>query len=479
MATKKDLVEAYQFSRRRLVTAFVSGAPGGREVEPTRPGRTLVGGIALAVLVLAGAGVARVLSPATAEDWTQPGLVSEEETGADYVILEDDPGSPTLRPVANVTSAMLLLGSDVEPTVVPREEIAQEERGDRIGILQAPATPPPTSALVNSGWTACTGASARGEGATAYGTQVTVAADPPVGLAPDAGFVVSVGDRWFLVAQAPGHESGEPARAYAYEVPAGDNRAAVLAAVADLPPVPVPPDWLKLFPRGGALSLSTFGIDAETFGSRPSAPEIRATGARVGDVLEVQSNGERYVVRDEDVLELDPFSTAVYGNLDYPDQRGARVRTAAAVPAIEEIPRVATEDQFYWPTEELRSVPSSDLCAVMVTDPDGEPAALLGTPADGGAADVAPGRVEVEVAPGSGAVVRFGGYDGAASGDPVLIDDRGRSYRLAGEAPSLLGYAGVPGVVVPEAWLDLFTASAVLSVDAARCPPTSDPDQTC
>ena len=36
MATKKDLVEAYSFSRRRLVTAFLSGAPGGREV--THPG---------------------------------------------------------------------------------------------------------------------------------------------------------------------------------------------------------------------------------------------------------------------------------------------------------------------------------------------------------------------------------------------------------------------------------------------------------
>ena len=46
MATKKDLVEAYSFSRRRLVTAFVSGAPGGREVEPARPGRTIVGGVA-------------------------------------------------------------------------------------------------------------------------------------------------------------------------------------------------------------------------------------------------------------------------------------------------------------------------------------------------------------------------------------------------------------------------------------------------
>ena len=57
MATKRDLVEAHQFSRRRLITAFVSGAPGGREVEPARPGRALVGGLALALLVVAGGAV--------------------------------------------------------------------------------------------------------------------------------------------------------------------------------------------------------------------------------------------------------------------------------------------------------------------------------------------------------------------------------------------------------------------------------------
>ena len=61
MATKKDLVEAHAFSRRRLVTAFVSGAPGGREVEPVRPGRVLIGGVALSVLLLAGAAIAGFL----------------------------------------------------------------------------------------------------------------------------------------------------------------------------------------------------------------------------------------------------------------------------------------------------------------------------------------------------------------------------------------------------------------------------------
>jgi Type VII secretion system ESX-1, transport TM domain B len=58
MTTKRDLAEAYAFDRRRLVTALVSGASGGREEEPRRPARTLVGGVALALLLLAGAPVA-------------------------------------------------------------------------------------------------------------------------------------------------------------------------------------------------------------------------------------------------------------------------------------------------------------------------------------------------------------------------------------------------------------------------------------
>ena len=49
MSSKRDLVEAHGYNRRRLVTAFVSGAPGGKELEPARPLRAVV--IAVAVLV--------------------------------------------------------------------------------------------------------------------------------------------------------------------------------------------------------------------------------------------------------------------------------------------------------------------------------------------------------------------------------------------------------------------------------------------
>jgi hypothetical protein len=61
VATHRDLVEAHSFNRRRLVTAFVSGGRGGREIEPGRTGRPVAGGLALAVLLAAGAAVSGAL----------------------------------------------------------------------------------------------------------------------------------------------------------------------------------------------------------------------------------------------------------------------------------------------------------------------------------------------------------------------------------------------------------------------------------
>jgi hypothetical protein len=62
MATKRDLVEADAFCWRRLVTAFLSGAPDGREVEPSRPGPPVVGAVALGVVLAAAAAVSGIVS---------------------------------------------------------------------------------------------------------------------------------------------------------------------------------------------------------------------------------------------------------------------------------------------------------------------------------------------------------------------------------------------------------------------------------
>ena len=51
MTSRKDLLEAQAFTRRRLLAVLVAGAPGGREPEPPSTGRALLGGVVVAVLV--------------------------------------------------------------------------------------------------------------------------------------------------------------------------------------------------------------------------------------------------------------------------------------------------------------------------------------------------------------------------------------------------------------------------------------------
>src|SRR3712207_5107951 len=107
MASKRDLVEAHAFNRRRLVTAFLSGAPGGREVEPTRPARAVIAGVVLAGLVLAGAALAGYLRPGLPQGWNDNTLVVARTSGARYVAT-----GGTLYPVVNTTSARLLVPAE-------------------------------------------------------------------------------------------------------------------------------------------------------------------------------------------------------------------------------------------------------------------------------------------------------------------------------------------------------------------------------
>ena len=51
MTSRKDLLEAQAYARRRVLAVLVAGAPGGREPEPARTGRSLLGGVAVAVVV--------------------------------------------------------------------------------------------------------------------------------------------------------------------------------------------------------------------------------------------------------------------------------------------------------------------------------------------------------------------------------------------------------------------------------------------
>ena len=279
MSTKRDLVEAHAFSRRRLVTAFVSGAPGGREVEPNRPGRAIIGGVALAILLVAGAAIAGVFSPRTQANWRDAGIVIAKESGNNYVVIEN--GDP-LRPTDPV-SARLIFGSKAEARTVAQDEINKVEIGDDIGILGAPDSLPSTGLLVDSGWSACM----NDQG----GAQFRIDSSPATRSAPAAAVTVTgSGGKRYLVAS-----SGNGSGAYRLDLGTGRTANGILArlGLASAPSYDVPDEWLNLFPSGPALSEGSFGVSGAGKPA-PYADQLGDASLRVGQL--VTYVGKTYVL---------------------------------------------------------------------------------------------------------------------------------------------------------------------------------------
>ncbi|WP_205472652.1 type VII secretion protein EccB [Nocardioides sp. SYSU D00038] len=464
MATKKDLVEAHAFSRRRLVTAFLSGAPGGREVEPSRPGRTIVGGLALSVLLIAGAAIAAVLVGRTEEDWNDRGLIISSDKGTPYIILEKaDP--PLLRPLANVTSAQLILGADADPTFVDQETINQQVPGDYIGIFGAPSELPTTDSFVSSGWTACTG--------PGLGVAARVADRPQVDRLPErAGFLVENAGDYYVIATV--QEGLGPRRAYRYPVVDAENQDLMLGELG-LPPrsdaVPVPESWLSLFPLGGTLGFESFDLT----GIGEPAPG----GGTVGQYLE-GPGGTSLVLTADGPARLSEFALTVYKYATLPGGGQPQPMPAGATPPAQ-TQTGGVHDEALWPEFTLQEVRGQH-CAVLDPQPDDVPLVGLATDPTGAASaeDLTdPDDFDVTVQAGRGAFVRAGDWDETTSSQFFVVDSRADVFALiGGETLANLDYDADEAPVVPDAWLDLFTPGVALSTEAALCPPDPDPEPT-
>ncbi|MDT0200504.1 type VII secretion protein EccB [Nocardioides sp. AE5] len=453
MSSKRDLVEAHAFSRRRLVTAFTSGAPGGREVEPARPGRAVVAGLALGVLLLAGAALASIFAGRSPADWKDPGIVISQENGNHYVVLAE--GEP-LQPVLNPVSARLLMGQ-VEAKSVRQEDISKEPLGPRIGIYDAPTNLAGPELIRNTGWTGCT---------TATGaTRIHIGDHPRASALAEGAFLARTGE-------------GDRAT-YHLVVPAGDGKggwvrlamgdqAAAERLISDLGldgavPHQVSATWLNLFPKGPDLALASFGIPAGD-DPVPYADQMGSGDFRNGDLVVNENSGQVYVLGPEAPMLLDDFARAVYevvsgfegDPLPISGKSGNRIEALAA-----------------WPADVPRRIDAEEACAVLDAAPDRAARVVLATdPAEAeSAADLPPGTVEMSVQPGYGAYVNVGQHGDATGGTPVLVDMDARRYRLGGpqgQTAELLGLSQVRPPTVPDAWTEGFGCGPELSQAAAR-----------
>ena len=134
MPSNKDILEAQRFNRRRLVTAFTSGTPGGKELESKSTTRPLIVGASLAaVAVLIAVAIGRFV-PTLPSGWQDSHLIITKGEGARYYSIEG-----TLRPVSNVTSAKLLSESGkLVTSSVSTSSLEGIPRGSAIGLSDVP-----------------------------------------------------------------------------------------------------------------------------------------------------------------------------------------------------------------------------------------------------------------------------------------------------------------------------------------------------
>ena len=121
MPSSKDILEAQRFNRSRLITAFTSGTPNGREVDTPSPVRPLIFGVVVAVIMcVIGVGT-RFFSSNPDLNTVNYELINVKDSGARYFW-----ANGVLHPIKNITTAKLLapesgLGStEARPPARPR-----------------------------------------------------------------------------------------------------------------------------------------------------------------------------------------------------------------------------------------------------------------------------------------------------------------------------------------------------------------------
>jgi type VII secretion protein EccB len=267
MPSSKDILEAQRYNRRRLVNAFTSGTPGGREVTAGSPVRPLLAGAALSLVLVLVAVVLGRFNPVLPDGWEDNLLVLVKGTGARYYTV-----GGVLHPVANVTSARLLADAGAfEPSEVDAATIAGIPRGPAIGIVGAPDLLPAADQLRSGQWTAC---------ATGNGRTHTWVARDPDGLAPAQAAVVAAAGEQYLVTQGTRYRLAEGT-----PIALGLDSSAVHRVDAG---------WLALLATGADLApfeLPDAGQPA------PGLPDSLGN-AVIGSVLEVDRAGDtsRYLV---------------------------------------------------------------------------------------------------------------------------------------------------------------------------------------
>jgi type VII secretion protein EccB len=476
MWSRRDQIQAYQFVRRRTVSAVLVG-DANHAVSPTRRSVTgAITGVVLVILVVIGFAIYGVLRPGGSTAWkADDAIVVEKESGARLVLAEDG----ALHPVLNYASARLLVGSAGKLTRVSRNSLAGVRRGAAIGIPEAPDSLPDPKRMQGQPWTACSSRAAdAGPGEPAVlgvvvaspGRASRVQLGPGVAVVVQSGrdvYVLTDGRRFRVRSEQP-------------------DRILLGLGLGQAPRAAVDPRWLATVPAGPDLGYLTVTRRGEASDALPGV------AARVGQVFvqrPVGSDGAQFFVLLVDglapvattqarLLLADPQTARAYG--------GEPVAARELPPAAFAAGRISTTDldRTQYPVtapEALTFVPGEDvvLCSRPQGYRAGVPAVELslsfevpappGTSPSSGppvGADRAPAQVYVP--PGSGALVRSVPAENVTTGAVYLVTDEGRRYPVPDDASrEALDLKRIRPVPMPSSFVDLLPLGPPLDQAAA------------
>lgn len=453
-ADTRDEVAAERFRRRRLRAALVQGDPDSPKTPLARLGAGVYGGLAVAVLLLAVAGIYGVLRPGGSTAWQESGaFVVDDDTGARYVYLDG-----VLHPVLNYASARLLLGDGLHVVTVSTASLDPAVRGPMIGIPGAPDSLPDAAHITGADWSVCAVGRAA-DGLTMHTEIRPGAAATGTSVEEDAGYLVRTeSGSTFLIWSGQAHEIPE------------QWLAALNYRTAD--PIQVEESFVTALPAGEPLEPPGIAGLGEPGPTLPGSLQPTIVGTIYAD----RTNAFYVLTRDglasltpmqAQLLLADPALNAAYPGSSPTPLKVSQAQVTEAAPAP--LPPPAGESLAAAPAQAptLQSLPPGEqqLCARHLGG--GGPDLAVGLSESTGAASTG----TVRLAPGTGSLIAERPGTQNTGSMVYLVTDTGVRYPLSGlRAVEALGLAMAPVAQLPPELIAALPVGPTLDPADAAAP---------
>lgn len=449
MANKKDLSEAQNYSRRRLITAFSSGIPEGMELTPKKNQTPVIVGIGLTLIAIIIGLFYGYLKPSLPENWSNNKLIVAKNSAARYVSKEG-----SLHPVINAVSARLMIPSaDFEVITVDDDQLDGIPITTTLGILGAPDSLPQASELITGSVESCT------KGANDIRTVLTD--DEHRAVRSDKAIVAHSNDTYYVISGSTRYRLPDD----------GMTRDAFLRAlgIPQTASVEAPIQWINLFEQGSDIAPLTFDSNV-TVGNDIHAGSIIM---REDD----RSQTKYIVMNDGSISALDEYT---YGMVAV-GRHGFETAPIALSAVQFQVLRNAEHSPLPedWPSSQVTPVDAHDImCAVLPLQ--GDQAVQLVTHTDdddalSSSASVHNLRMHTSFSGGSGAL--FQTMIGTrATGTMYVLDSTGTAYPLPQATEEILyrlGYSSADIQSIPRSWIDIFPTGVELTETAAGSQPVA------